>query len=67
MPSIDFELDAQVLLPTQFTDHLIRGMHLLIVAERPTWIVLNDAEFDAFKQLSKRVTVRELLNSHPQQ
>jgi len=64
MPKVDFELDAPVMLPADFTAHVVRGLHLLIVGERPTWIVLNDAELEAFSQLSQGATVRELMQSH---
>ena len=42
-------------------------MYLLIVGERPTWIVLNQAEYEAFKELVGGATVREVLKSHPQE
>lgn len=67
MPTVDFELDAPVMLPKDFSTHVVKEMHLLIVGARPTWAVLNELEFIAFKKLSEGGTVRELLQSHPQQ
>jgi len=67
MSKVDFGLDAPVILPERFTSHEVRDMHLLIVGERPTWIVLNKTEMEVFEQLSNGATLRETLQSHPQQ
>ena len=66
MPKVDFELDAPVLLPEQFSSHEILGMHLLLVGGRPTWIVLTPSELEAFREIAAGATVRDTLQSHPQ-
>jgi len=64
MPQKAFEIDESVALPSLFTHHYVKGMHLLIVGSRPTWIVLNDKEYNAFKTLCSGVSIRKLLKTH---
>jgi radical SAM protein with 4Fe4S-binding SPASM domain len=65
MAKVDFDLDQAVKLPSNYTHHVVRGMHLLMVGERPTWIVLNDTELHTFESLALGHTIRGLLDSHP--
>lgn len=62
-----FELDSAVPVADGFTYHMVRGMHLLIIGSRPTWLVLNDAEFKAFTALTQGVTVREVVKQSGEQ
>ena len=64
MPKVDFDLDLTVSLPVAYTRHVVRNMHLLIVGDRPTWIVLNNDEYEALQSLAEGCTVRALLGQH---
>lgn len=64
MTRVIFDLDKKVDLPSSYTHHLVREMNLLIVGERPTWIVLNSEEFLAFKLLVLGKTIRQILNTY---
>lgn len=65
MPKIDFDLDSSLSLARKYTHHNVKSANLLIVGERPTWIVLDDSEYDAFLALYDGQVLRKVLQNHP--
>lgn len=64
MREIRFNLDSSIELAQEFSINKIEGHNLIIVPERPTWLVLSDEEFSLFKELVAGTTLRTILNKH---
>lgn len=56
-----FNIDSKIEFPRNYSHHRVDGHHLLIISDRPTWIVLTNDEYVAFDSLKNGQLVRKLV------
>ncbi len=64
MREIRYNLDSAIELAEEFTTHKINEHNLIILPNRPTWMVLSDREFTIFNKLIKSNTLRSVLDTY---
>ena len=63
MCEVRFDLDSPVKIAKKFSINKIEEYNLLIIPDRPTWMVLSDEELAAFNQLIEGKTLRKILDN----
>lgn len=57
-----YNLDSMIEVAKEFTTHKIKEHNLLIIPNRPTWMVLSNEEFTVFKELIKENSLGTVLD-----